>query len=211
MNKCQVFVPKGITKYIRGEQRRARRRKSTTSWFEQIKAPFLKDYFSVRLSVGQSLDKVCVLRAKPKWSPKVPSKSFPLIWVTIGLLIESLRHSFINDSGFYRHTQKDWTKVTLSARQTPFFLHCSGDRSGAQKTFLVQRWLLYSALLWNFPSVRWRSSSQTFISPNIYYALLNSFHKIKILRVFSLRILVDSTLLEPYCCCKDPVTEVLPM
>lgn len=88
-------------------------------WADKSSLP--KGLLYVRLSVGQSLDKVCVLRAKPKWSPKVPSKSFPLIWVTIGLLIESLRHSFINDSGFYRHTQKDWTKVTLSARQTPFF------------------------------------------------------------------------------------------
>ena len=85
-----------------------------------------------------------MLRAKLKWKAEKFLKSFPLIWVTNKAL------NWIPKTEFFHQWLRflnNWTKVTLSARQTPF-----SAALAAQKSFFRAK----VALLWNFPS-RWRS------------------------------------------------------
>ena len=92
-------------------------------------------------------------------SPKVP-KSFPLIWVTrIGLLIESLfpKTRFFHQWLRFLDTQKDSTKVTLSARQTPFFWAAPKTFFSAKVAALYHAGLYYET----FP---------------VYLAILPNFH-----------------------------------
>ena len=101
---------------------------------------------------------MCVACKAEMNSPKVP-KSFPLIWVTrIGLLIESLfpKTRFFHQWLRFLDTQKDSTKVTLSARQTPFFC-CSKKFFSAKVAALYHAGLYYET----FP---------------VYLAILPNFH-----------------------------------
>ena len=83
---------------------------------------------------------MCVLRAKLKWKGEQKFlKSFPLIWVTNKAL------NWIPKTEFFHQWLRflnNWTKVTLSARQTPF-----SAALAAQKKFFRAK----VALLWNFP------------------------------------------------------------
>ena len=87
---------------------------------------------------------MCVLRAKLKWKAEKFLKSFPLIWVTNKAL------NWIPKTEFFHQWLRflnNWTKVTLSARQTPF------SALAAQKSFFrakVAAW--YSGLYYEtFP------------------------------------------------------------